>query len=893
MDLVSALRANETIESSIAIKAAEFLLVAGGQDPTTLAVEEAAHAIATHASGETVGPLVDWWLVTVGGGHPVGIAHLVDPDWMPAPLAGWMAECLGFATDLEGQTVAQWLQRRRGVKVARQELEGSLDPPGGKFGGATTAWEHVVEPHRKYLRELEAGRDVEPPRADFRRLMKGQPVTKGSDAYRKAKRQYDTMGKAAEELDGAVRSASGPKTGPALIPPEFDDSGMDGDLRGLVALALEAFHPSPDLAERAKAVHQSVRESLGNVTAEADEEQLPWLARLTEAWWAAEDLDDPRLVDLWDRRQALITKCTDLRSNGVDVTPVEEALSADDLSTTESLLQQIETRRHAETLAGRYRDRLTAIRNRIDKDHPGDDDLLTAVGKIENDIAAGQLEEVSQSLADLDNRLQKSDEENHERILGELWDEAKKIGATEVSVSLEGLIGSLSGMGRKPRGDDVDRYREEINQYREATNRRLQAAVTQLEGRLDQAAAGIDPSVEESIRGHLVSVRQHLDEGDLREAEADLRSAQRAAERGVFPVWEHGDGEKSLVDHVVQYLSGVGEFSDLDIRRLHVALKTKPFVVLAGLSGAGKSTIARAYAEALGATAENGRFRRVAVRPNWVDETEVLGFLSPVDGAFHPGWLTTLIRECNRQPALPFFCVLDEMNLAPVEYYLADVLSAMEDSGGPTRTPTVDLYPAGQEPTNAQEWPSEVPFPENLFLLGTVNVDETTRALSPRVLDRANVIQIGVEIGDGHHQQQEAIPVEPPWMVHMKDWQEIRTSDPDPDFHRILVRLEEAFAEMGLGLGMRSHLEIERFVSNATGVLDPDLAFDLALVQRLVPKIRGYKADLAEGLHEISELLADQNHNHTLEVIAHWNDSAVGDDEYLDGTDPKIGLWRP
>ena len=130
-------------------------------------------------------------------------------------------------------------------------------------------------------------------------------------------------------------------------------------------------------------------------------------------------------------------------------------------------------------------------------------------------------------------------------------------------------------------------------------------------------------------------------------------------------------------------------------------------------------------------------------------------------------------------------------------------------------------------------------------------------------------------------------------MVHMKDWQQIRASDPDPDFHRILVRLEEAFAEMGLGLGMRSHLEIERFVSNAIGVLDRDLAFDLALVQRLVPKIRGYKAELAEGLHEISELLADQNLNHTLEVIAHWSDSAVGEDEYLDGTDPKIGLWRP
>lgn len=111
----------------------------------------------------------------------------------------------------------------------------------------------------------------------------------------------------------------------------------------------------------------------------------------------------------------------------------------------------------------------------------------------------------------------------------------------------------------------------------------------------------------------------------------------------------------------------------------YLSLKTRPFVILAGISGTGKTRLVRLFAEAVGATAENGQFTLIPVRPDWSDPAELIGYRD-LSGMFQPGPLTLVIREASRPEnrKKPYFVCLDEMNLARVEHYFSDMMSLLE-----------------------------------------------------------------------------------------------------------------------------------------------------------------------------------------------------------------------
>jgi hypothetical protein len=293
----------------------------------------------------------------------------------------------------------------------------------------------------------------------------------------------------------------------------------------------------------------------------------------------------------------------------------------------------------------------------------------------------------------------------------------------------------------------------------------------------------------------------------------------------------------------------------------------------------------------MGASSTNGQFRRIAVRPDWIDQSEVLGFVNPISRRFEPGWLAETIRRCESSPDRLFFVMLDEMNLAPVEQYLAEVLSAMEEARAGAADTRVPLYARGAEPTNAEEWSPELSFPANLVLIGTVNVDETTRPLSDRVIDRCNVLQLGAGMSRRHHQ-----PVDrsvEPWLVPFAEWRQICVSDPDARHHDLLEKVADILRDAGVGVGMRTHVELERFFANSAGVLDLDDALDWGLVQRIIPKIRGLKRNLSDALDELSDLFADNGAPRAKAIVDRWLDPRWSDEEFVDGTDARIGLVRP
>lgn len=197
------------------------------------------------------------------------------------------------------------------------------------------------------------------------------------------------------------------------------------------------------------------------------------------------------------------------------------------------------------------------------------------------------------------------------------------------------------------------------------------------------------------------------------------------------------------------------------------AIKSKPFLLLAGISGTGKSRIVRELARACweeGSAeyeAQNPKnFEMVQVKPNWHDSSELIGYVSRVSGSpvFVAGDFLKFVAKAWENPEVPHFLCLDEMNLAPVEQYFAEYLSVVEsrkaDENGVITTDPIlkkceeqwyfDLTAqlTRDDEVRARFNKDGIAIPQNLIVVGTVNMDETTFSFSRKVLDRAMTIEM-------------------------------------------------------------------------------------------------------------------------------------------------------
>jgi energy-coupling factor transporter ATP-binding protein EcfA2 len=178
-------------------------------------------------------------------------------------------------------------------------------------------------------------------------------------------------------------------------------------------------------------------------------------------------------------------------------------------------------------------------------------------------------------------------------------------------------------------------------------------------------------------------------------------------------------------------------YPDLLIENFYLSLKTKPFVILAGVSGTGKTKLVKLFAEAVGASTDNGQFTLIPVRPDWSDPSDLIGY-KDLSGVFRPGPLTQVLVEAaqphNRDK--PFFVCLDEMNLARVEHYFSDLLSILETqqwSGDRIVTDPV-IRRETLDTEDDRDRYGELYLPDNVYIIGTVNMDETTHPFSKKVL---------------------------------------------------------------------------------------------------------------------------------------------------------------
>lgn len=317
--------------------------------------------------------------------------------------------------------------------------------------------------------------------------------------------------------------------------------------------------------------------------------------------------------------------------------------------------------------------------------------------------------------------------------------------------------------------------------------------------------------------------------------------------------------EKRLLAHAKKYISARGYyFDDETIHNYHISLKTRPFVILAGLSGTGKSKLSQLYAEALGHSSKDDRYLRVAVRPSWNDDRYLLGYLNTITGDYVAEPALDFIIEAERDRENLYFFCLDEMNLAHVEYYFSQFLSALEEEEtADRRIPLFSRSLAELMESQGREigYEREVIVSPNLLFTGTVNVDETTQPLSDKVIDRANTIEFfDVDL--------ERVPPRRPTpevtRIPAATWYSYRATEPDTSYRDQVVAIGKILNKAGLGLGYRVLREIEMYLANSRGLLEPDVAFDLQVKQRILPRVRGSLA-LRDTLNELIAFMRDQN----------------------------------
>lgn len=390
--------------------------------------------------------------------------------------------------------------------------------------------------------------------------------------------------------------------------------------------------------------------------------------------------------------------------------------------------------------------------------------------------------------------------------------------------------------------------------------------------------------------------------------------------RGELPLTK-ADSLDTTANNIVDYCHQQGlSFNAELIARYIASILTKPFVILAGVSGTGKSKLAQLVAEFYGvdridvcdanSTTNNivqgemfsfsksisitrisdpNRFALVAVRPDWIDNQSILGFVNPLTGKYESTQALDIILRAantiekseNKLASPRYFMLLDEMNLARVEHYFSDWLSCSESrrllNDGNIGQQAVPLHRNDElstslinhdGTTSEKNVPSEIILPTNLIVTGTVNVDETTFGFSPKVLDRAMVIEFDEVDLEGMYSNSDTITSNdfhfPEYLSDFRlassyDYKQLKTAT-----HQHLVNVNKILEQSRLHFGYRTANEIALFIEIYNTMLprddtDIDLirALDIAILQKVLPRLSGNRVKLEKPLTSLCFYLRD------------------------------------
>ena len=338
---------------------------------------------------------------------------------------------------------------------------------------------------------------------------------------------------------------------------------------------------------------------------------------------------------------------------------------------------------------------------------------------------------------------------------------------------------------------------------------------------------------------------------------------------------------KETIDYTKDFIASKGfSYEGNLIENFYLSLKSKPFTILAGTSGTGKTKLVKLFAEALGANEANGRYKMVSVRPDWSDGSDLFGH-TDLNGNFVEGPVCSAFDAAMNEPDKPVFLCLDEMNLARVEYYLSDFLSVIESRArgddGKITTSAIAQYENG--------------IPDNLYLVGTVNMDETTFPFSKKVLDRANTIEFNyVELVPKFEGTLSLVePLDVPIRFLQTEYLVLEQDCADEKDYVTqicdkLQQINEILRKANAHVGYRVRDEIVFYMLNnkkAGNLLTEEQAFDNEIMQKILPRIQGSAVSIKDMLIELFKFCmgdqagVDQDNGNVSKQMENKADSAT------------------
>ena len=298
------------------------------------------------------------------------------------------------------------------------------------------------------------------------------------------------------------------------------------------------------------------------------------------------------------------------------------------------------------------------------------------------------------------------------------------------------------------------------------------------------------------------------------------------------------------------------------VTRFVASLLTKPFVLLTGLSGSGKTKIAQSFVQWI--CEDKSQYKIIPVGSDWTNREPLLGYPNGLNSEEYilpdSGALNLIIEAAKAENQhKPYFLILDEMNLSHVERYFADFLSIMESEDN------IMLYSGSQRKSpDGTEIPLQISWPKNLFIIGTINIDETTYMFSPKVLDRANTIEFRVDtdnirkffdspaktdlsvlLGKGASMAQHFLTLAADNHIEI-----------EKTYTGIFVQFFDELKKIGAEFGYRTAVEMLLLIKklNVVGTFTKEQSTDIAVMQKLLPKLHGSRSKISKVLDALIAL---------------------------------------
>ncbi len=325
--------------------------------------------------------------------------------------------------------------------------------------------------------------------------------------------------------------------------------------------------------------------------------------------------------------------------------------------------------------------------------------------------------------------------------------------------------------------------------------------------------------------------------------------------------------DTDLIDYIVNYVKARREYSRNDIINIYINIAQNFITIFSGEPGTGKTSMCNILAETLGLLQYGeglNRFVSVSVERGWSSKRDLIGYYNPLTRKYDKsnGKIYDALRvlDVERDKSkFPFIVMLDEANLSPIEYYWADFMRLTD------RSSLNDMYiNIGAE--------RELYVPETLKFVATINTDQTTETLSPRLIDRACIIKLPkVEpkySSDVLSASTEIIT----WENFVKAFS--KTTELNPITQKGMKEIYKLFNDYGMSVSPRTQLGIKKYVMAAQEIMEDEpntlareKALDFAVVQKLLPKINGYYNVYERFFDSLKQLCKEYNLNMTEDAV--------------------------